>query len=127
MSIKSTHTNQPPLRSWLNSRSDLALARAPLLSALNVMLAASLDPKLEATHQMQWRDTWFPIRHLLPRAIRNANAELIAPKAALQAFEKLLPSICANVLIAHGTKASARVVSKMSNMSNTNHEKPLNG
>ena len=40
----------------------------------------------------------------MPRAIRNANAELIALKPELDALTRLLPKITARVLIVHGTK-----------------------
>lgn len=43
------------------------------------------------------------MRWALPRAIRNANAELIALKPELQSLARLLPKITAPVLIVHGT------------------------
>jgi len=72
------------------------------VSAL-VLLAASLDPALEAIHPMQRLGAWPPIRALLPRAIRNANAELMALRPELQALADLLPRIMAKVVIVHGT------------------------
>ena len=72
------------------------------VSAL-VLLAASLDPALETIHPMQRLGAWPPIRALLPRAIRNANAELMALKPELQALGDVLPRITAKVVIVHGT------------------------
>jgi pimeloyl-ACP methyl ester carboxylesterase len=69
-----------------------------------VLLAASLDPGLESTHPMQWVGAWAPVRWLLPRAIRNANAELMALKPELELLAPLLPQIKAPVLIVHGTQ-----------------------
>ena len=46
-----------------------------------VLLAASLDPALEEIHPMQWVGAWAPVRALLPRVLRNANAELMALQA----------------------------------------------
>jgi pimeloyl-ACP methyl ester carboxylesterase len=68
-----------------------------------VLLAASLDPALETIHPMQRLGAWAPIRALLPRAIRNANAELMALKPELQALEQDLPRITAKVVIVHGS------------------------
>ena len=46
-----------------------------------VLLAASLDPAQEEIHPMQWVGAWAPVRALLPRVLRNSNAELMAPEA----------------------------------------------
>lgn len=69
-----------------------------------VLLAASLDPALEKINPMQWVGTWTAVRWALPRAIRNANAELIALKPQLESLAYLLPKIAVPVLIVHGTK-----------------------
>ena len=68
-----------------------------------VLLAASLSPELETIHPMQHVGAWPPVRSLLPRAIRNANAELMALKPELEALALDLPSITAPVVIVHGT------------------------
>ena len=68
-----------------------------------VLLAASLDPAQETIHPMQRLGAWPPIKALLPRAIRNANAELMALKPELQALDDVLPRITAKVVIVHGT------------------------
>ncbi len=73
------------------------------VSAL-VLLAASLDPAQEAIQTIQYIGAWPLVRSLLPRAIRNANAELMALKPELQALALRLPSIRAKVVIVHGTQ-----------------------
>jgi pimeloyl-ACP methyl ester carboxylesterase len=69
-----------------------------------VLVAASLDPGLERIHPMQRVGAWVPVRPLLPRAIRNANAELMALKPELEALALALPRITAKVVILHGTQ-----------------------
>jgi pimeloyl-ACP methyl ester carboxylesterase len=69
-----------------------------------VLLAASLDPALESIHPMQHVGAWAPLRALLPRAIRNANAELMALEPELEALAAQLPRIKAKVIIVHGTR-----------------------
>ena len=79
-------------------------AQHPARIAAVVMLAASLDPGLETIHPMQWVGAWAPVRWLLPRAIRNANAELMALKPELELVAALLPHITVPVFIVHGTQ-----------------------
>ena len=69
-----------------------------------VMLAASLDPQLEEIHPMQHVGAWAPVRRLLPRVLRNSNAELLALKAELELLAPLLATIKARVIIVHGTR-----------------------
>jgi pimeloyl-ACP methyl ester carboxylesterase/membrane protein DedA with SNARE-associated domain len=68
-----------------------------------VLLAGSLDPAQETIHPAQRVGAWGPVRCLLPRAIRNANAELMALKPELEALAPMLPRIRAKVVIVHGT------------------------
>mgnify|MGYP001235088561 CR=1 FL=1 len=72
------------------------------VSAL-ILLAASLDPALERIHPLQHVGAWAPVRGLLPRSLRNANAELMALKAQLETLAAMLPRITARVVIVHGT------------------------
>ncbi len=69
-----------------------------------VLLAASLDPAQETIRVIQYVGAWPLVRYLLPRAIRNANAELMALKPELEALALRLASIRAKVVIVHGTK-----------------------
>lgn len=69
-----------------------------------VLLAASLDPSLEETHPMQHVGSWGWVKSLMPRALRNANAELMALKPQLEALALELPRITAKVVIVHGTQ-----------------------
>lgn len=78
-------------------------AEVPQRIAAVVLLAASLDPSLEQTHPMQRVGAWAPVRALLPRALRNANSELMAFKPELEALAPMLATISARVLIVHGT------------------------
>lgn len=78
-------------------------AEEPERVAAVVLLAASLDPGLEEIHPLQHVGTWSPVRALLPRAIRNANSELMALKPELEALAAMLPAIRAKVVIMHGT------------------------
>jgi pimeloyl-ACP methyl ester carboxylesterase len=82
----------------------LVAAQHPARVTALVLLAASLDPAQEAIHPMQWVGAWAPVRALLPRSLRNANAELMAFKPELEALAPLLPLITAKVVIVHGTK-----------------------
>jgi pimeloyl-ACP methyl ester carboxylesterase len=68
-----------------------------------VLLAASLDPAQEDIHPMQHVGAWAPVRFLLPRTIRNANAELMALKPELEKLQTMLGQINTKVLIVHGT------------------------
>lgn len=78
-------------------------AEQPERVAAVVLLAASLDPALERIHPLQWLGAWAPVRALLPRAIRNANAELMALQPELVELGALLPRVRAPVLIVHGS------------------------
>lgn len=69
-----------------------------------VLLAASLDPAEEEIHPMQWVGAWAPIQALLPRVLRNANAELMALEPELASLAPMLRRITAKVVIVHGTK-----------------------
>ncbi|MEI7444098.1 MAG: alpha/beta hydrolase [Burkholderiales bacterium] len=68
-----------------------------------VLLAAALDPALETIHPMQRVGAWPPVSAMLPRAIRNANVELMDLKPELEALGPMLATIRAKVVIVHGT------------------------
>jgi pimeloyl-ACP methyl ester carboxylesterase len=69
-----------------------------------IVLAGSLDPAQEVIHPMQYVGAWAPVRFLLPRTIRNANAELMALKPELIALQPMLARIKSKVILVHGTK-----------------------
>ena len=94
------HSLGAPIVAW--AAAQLAAER-PARSVTIVMLAGSLDPAQESIHAMQHVGAWAPVQWLLPRAIRNANAELMALKPELEALGTMLPSIKAKVVIVHGT------------------------
>jgi len=79
-------------------------AERPDRIAAVVLLAASLDPAQEHVHPLQQLGAWAPVRALLPRVIRNANAELMALKPELEALAVMLPRIRAKVVIVHGSE-----------------------
>lgn len=69
-----------------------------------VLLAAALDPAQESIHPLQHLGAWPPVRALLPRAIRNANAELMALAGELRELGADLPRVVAPTVIVHGTR-----------------------
>jgi pimeloyl-ACP methyl ester carboxylesterase len=78
----------------------------PDLVAALVIVAGSLDPAQEDVPFIQYvGDTW-PVSALLPRAIRNANREIIALEHQLEVLRRRLPTIKVPVTIVHGTKDS---------------------
>lgn len=103
------HSLGGPIVAWL------AATQARQVTAI-VLLAASLDPAQESIHPMQRVGAWAPVQGLLPRAIRNANAELMALKPELEALMPLLPRITAKVVIVHGTKDDLVPVANVSYM-----------
>jgi pimeloyl-ACP methyl ester carboxylesterase len=75
---------------------------APELVAALVFLASSLDPAQEHAPLVQYMgDTW-PVRSLLPRAMRNANREIIYLKGELERLEPRLGGIKVPVVVVHG-------------------------
>ncbi|MBC7938195.1 MAG: alpha/beta hydrolase [Chitinophagaceae bacterium] len=94
------HSLGAPIVAWVAAR---LAAEQPERSVSIVMLAGSLDPAQEAIHGMQYVGAWTPVKWLLPRVIRNANAELMALKPELEALGRMLPSVKAKVVIVHGT------------------------
>ena len=81
-----------------------AAARYPERVRAVVFLASSLDPAQEVIHPMQYVGRAWPISPMLPRALRNANEELMAFKQQLLLLQPMLPTITAPAIIVHGTK-----------------------
>ena len=73
------------------------------VSAL-VLLAASLDPEQEKIHPMQPIVATWPLRAMLPRALRNSNEELLVLKTELQQLATVLARVQAPFIIVHGTE-----------------------
>jgi pimeloyl-ACP methyl ester carboxylesterase len=94
------HSLGAPIVAWAAAR---LAAEQPERSVAIVMLAGSLDPAQERVHALQHVGAWAPVQWLLPRAIRNANAELMALRPELEALGTILPSVKAKVVIVHGT------------------------
>jgi pimeloyl-ACP methyl ester carboxylesterase len=69
-----------------------------------VIVAGSLDPRLEQIHWAQPMGEWPGIRAMLPRAMRNANRELMALKPHLETLAPRLAELRCPVVIVHGTK-----------------------
>ena len=79
-------------------------ADSPGKVAAVVILAGSLDPGLEQIHWAQPMGEWPGVRSMLPRAIRNANRELMALKPHLEALAPRLAELRCPVVIVHGTE-----------------------
>ena len=90
------HSLGGPIAAW-------AAALHPNRVVALVLLAASLDPELESIHPMQHVGQWAWVSRWLPRAIRNANEELMVLRPELEELQKLLPRVSAPTLIVHGT------------------------
>jgi pimeloyl-ACP methyl ester carboxylesterase len=95
------HSLGAPIVAWAAAR---LAAEQPERSVSIVMLAGSLDPAQESIYAMQRVGAWAPVQWMLPRVIRNANAELMALKPELEALGKMLPAVTAKVVIVHGTR-----------------------
>lgn len=80
-----------------------ALMRPERVRAL-ILVAAALDPSHESTHLLQRVAAWRPVAAALPRALRNANAELMGFELQLRNLARALGRVRASVFIVHGTK-----------------------
>jgi pimeloyl-ACP methyl ester carboxylesterase len=80
----------------------LAVDKPELVAAL-VVLAGSLDPALENVPFIQHVGDAWPVSALLPRAMRNANREIIALEKELDRLAPRLKAITVPVVIVHGT------------------------
>ncbi len=69
-----------------------------------VIAAGSLDPSLEAIHWAQPIAATALVSAMLPRSLRNANAELMALKPELEALAPILSGITCPVILVHGTE-----------------------
>jgi len=69
-----------------------------------VLVAGALDPELERVLVIQRIGNFLFFPNLLPRAIRNANRELIPLKGELEELAPMLERIDCPVVIVHGRK-----------------------
>lgn len=69
-----------------------------------LIASGSLDPAQERIHPLQHLAALWPIKHMLPRAIRNANHELMALEKELEVLRLMLDKIRVPVMIVHGTR-----------------------
>jgi pimeloyl-ACP methyl ester carboxylesterase len=69
-----------------------------------VLLAAALDPSLEHIHPLQHLAARWPLRPLLPRALRHANHELLQFRAELDGLATRLHLIKTPTHVIHGNQ-----------------------
>lgn len=68
-----------------------------------VLAAGALDPGLEEIHWAQRLATWQPVKFLIGRTLRNANAELLSLKDELMLLKTQLGALEVPVFILHGS------------------------
>ncbi|MEL6917192.1 MAG: alpha/beta hydrolase [Bacteroidota bacterium] len=68
------------------------------------ILAGALDPTLEKPEKWRYPFRGFPLKFLVPGALRPSNEELILLKTELKYLKEELHKLSQNVLIIHGTK-----------------------
>ncbi len=90
------HSLGGPIAAWV------AAEHPQRVSAL-VLLAGSLDPAQEKIHPLQPLGQMWPVKSMLPRALRNANDELMVLKPELETLQAMLPRVTAPTVIVHGT------------------------
>lgn len=69
-----------------------------------IIVAGSLDPGLEEINWLQYVGDAGVVSWMLPRAIRNANSELMPLEGELEILSSQLERIRAPVIIIHGTQ-----------------------
>lgn len=67
-----------------------------------IFIASSVDPSLEKTKWIQYPATWWPIRVIIPKAIRVCNEEIMSLKAELELQAKLWDNLKSKVIIIQG-------------------------
>ncbi|GAK33730.1 hypothetical protein JCM17846_16570 [Iodidimonas nitroreducens] len=68
-----------------------------------VLAAGAFDPDLEKVYAIQYLGDSFLLSWALPRALKNANRELIALKAELKELALGLPQLTTPTIMVHGT------------------------
>ncbi|SHG27999.1 alpha/beta fold hydrolase [Flagellimonas flava] len=69
-----------------------------------VVLAGALDPNAEKPEKWRKPLTWFPLKYLVPGALKPSNDELWMLKDDLKILESRLKSLAQRTLIIHGTE-----------------------
>lgn len=91
----------------------------PLLYENLVILAGALDPNAEKPEKWRKPLTWFPIKHLVPGALKPSNDELWLLKKDLKDLAPQLGQLTQNVLIIHGTNDKLVPFQNVAYMQNT--------
>jgi pimeloyl-ACP methyl ester carboxylesterase len=81
----------------------LAAAQPDAVAGM-VIVAGAVDPRQERLHPLQILGDTRPVRIMLPRAMRNANHELMGLKPWLEKLHPMLSQIRVPVWILHGTR-----------------------
>lgn len=68
-----------------------------------MILAGALDPKAEKPEKWRKPLTWFPLKYLVPGALKPSNDELWMLKKDLIALQPELKYLSQNITIIHGT------------------------
>ena len=76
----------------------------PSLYAHLVILAGAIDPKAETPEKWRPIIKAFPLRYLIPGALRPSNDELWWLKKDLVKMQPELSKITSNIIVIHGTK-----------------------
>jgi len=69
-----------------------------------VILAGALDPEAEKPEKWRKPLMWFPIKYLVPGALRPSNDELWWLKQDLKDMKPHLETVSQNILIVHGAE-----------------------
>jgi len=81
----------------------MALDNPDLFNHL-VILAGALDPNAEKPEKWRKPLTWFPLKYLVPGALKPSNDELWMLKKDLVALQSQLHKLDKHVVIIHGTQ-----------------------
>lgn len=68
-----------------------------------IILAGALDPGAEKSENWRYPFRYFPLKYLVPGALRPSNDELILLKKDLVTLKSELNTLSQNILIIHGT------------------------
>lgn len=69
-----------------------------------ILVAASVDPKLEITRWFQYPASWWPIRYLIPKFLMVCNEEILPLQDELEKMAPEWSKLQVPVISIHGTK-----------------------